>query len=199
MRDPRTARRSVPTQMLFRLQAKPALECGSPLPLCRSADSLATEALANVGLVRAVSVSTLLGDGRAAGLSRLPMPYRTWDFDRVFHLVSACFTWFQLREKIRRGVYEARNLELATGQPFVKHQIPTSKRQRTFKCQSPNDLLANVRIGLGAWELVLPWSLDVGAWSFVAFHAIWAHFCSISVPNGRRCFTLFHLVALTPR
>src|SRR5579884_1250862 len=103
MRDPRTARRSVPTQMLFRLQAKPALECGSPLPLCRSADSLATEALANVGLVRAVSVSTLLGDGRAAGLSRLPMPYRTWDFDRVFHLVSACFTWFQLSGKKNRN------------------------------------------------------------------------------------------------
>src|SRR5579884_3814146 len=115
MRDPRTAQRSVPTRIgsvstlqravfghakawtpytlagraLLRVQAKPALECGSPLPLCRSADSL----------VRAVSVSTLLGDGRAAGLSRLPMPYRTRDFDRVFHLVSACFTWFQLSGK----------------------------------------------------------------------------------------------------
>src|SRR5579884_587151 len=89
MRDPRTAQRSVPTRMPLRLQAKPALECGNPLPLCRSADSL----------VRAVSVSTLLGDGRAAGLSRLPMPYRTRDFDRVFHLVSACFTWFQLSGK----------------------------------------------------------------------------------------------------
>ncbi|HZV33313.1 MAG TPA: hypothetical protein VFB72_01955, partial [Verrucomicrobiae bacterium] len=46
---------------------------------------------------------TLLGDGRAAGLSRLPMPYRTRDFDRVFHLVSACFTWFQLSGKKNRN------------------------------------------------------------------------------------------------
>src|SRR5579884_1659594 len=117
----------------------------------------------------------------------------------VFHLVSACFTWFQLSGKKEEASVRSEIPSWQRVQPFVKHQISTSKRQRTFKCQSPNDLLANVRIGLGAWELVLPWSLDVGAWSFVAFPAVLDHFCSISVPNGRRRFTLFHLVALTPR
>jgi len=61
-----------------------------------------------------------------------------------------------------------------------------------FKCQSPNDLLANVRISLGAWELVLQWSLDVGVWSFVASRAILTHFCSISVPQWSQ---VFHLVS----
>src|SRR5579884_1532298 len=118
MRDPRTAQRSVPTRMLLRVQAKPALECGSPLPLCRSADSL----------VRAVSVSTLLGDGRAAGLSSLPMPYRTRDFDRVFHLVSACFTWFQLSGKKNRNG-EAENL---------RFQLRGTDAQQVFAdCQCP--------------------------------------------------------------
>src|SRR5579884_2945633 len=118
---------------------------------------------------------------------------------RVFHLVSACFTWFQLSGKKEEASVRSEIPSWQRVQPFVKHQIPTSKHQRMFKWQSPNDLLANVRIGLGAWELVLPWSLDVGAWSFVAFHAIWALFCSIYGSNGCRRFTLFHLVALTTR
>src|SRR5579884_3950021 len=51
-----------------------------------------------------------------------------------------------------------------------------------FKCQSPNESLANGRISLGAWELVLQWSLDVGVWCFVSLRVILTLFCSISVP-----------------
>jgi len=68
-----------------------------------------------------------------------------------------------------------------------------------FKCQSPSEPLANLRISLGAWELVLQWSLDVGVWCFVALPAIWTHFCFLSGSKGRRRCTLLHLVALTTR
>jgi len=67
-----------------------------------------------------------------------------------------------------------------------------------FKCQSPTEPPANLRIRLGAWELVLQWSLDVGVWCFVSLRVILTHFCSISVPivaGVSACFTSFHLVS----
>jgi len=61
--------------------------------LCRvisygSAGSLGTVALAEVSLVRRVDL------GRTNRLRKVSSG--TWDFEQVFHLVSACFTWFQL-------------------------------------------------------------------------------------------------------
>jgi len=66
----------------------------------RSADSLFTVALAEVNLVR-------MDFGRTNRLSKVSSGTR--DFDRVFHLVSACFTWFQLFGKKKRNA-EAENL-----------------------------------------------------------------------------------------
>src|SRR5579884_1562216 len=201
----------------------------------RSADSL----------VRAVSVSTLLGDGRAAGLSRLPMPYRTRDFDRVFHLVSACFTWFQLSgKKNRNGKAENWRFQLrgtlhllersagfsrvwcggvapgcsllrlvaATGKKLeeasVKREISTAQRSKApnTNIQAPENVQMPITktislqryasvLALGNWCFNGTWMLAFGAsWHSLPF---WTHFCSISVPSGRRRFTLFHLVALT--
>jgi|SRR5579884_96001 len=125
----------------------------------------------------------------SAWTSAKPIGYERSAPERV--ILSRCCTWLQLvapgcsyQEKIGTG-------RLKT-EVFIKHQIPTSKHQRMFKCQSSNDLLANLRISLGAWELVLEWSLDVGVSCFVAFRAILAHFCSISVPQGSQAL---HLVA----
>jgi len=111
---------------------------------------------------------------------------------RVFHLVSACFTWFQLSGKKEEASVRSEIPSWQRVQPFVKHQIPTSKRQRTFKCQSPNDLLANVRIGLGTWELVLPWSLDVGR---LELRGIPCHFGAFLFHIWFQWSQAFHLVS----
>src|SRR5579884_3217052 len=81
---------------------------------------------------------------------------------QVFHLVSACFTWFQLSGKKEEASVrsEITSWQRAAIRKAPKYQHPSAREM--FTCQSPNDLLANVRIGLGTWELVLPWSLDVG-------------------------------------
>jgi len=70
----------------------------------RSADSLFTVALAEVNLVRVES-------GRTDRLREVSPGTR--DFDEVFHLVSACFTWFQLYgEKNRSGRAENLRFQL---------------------------------------------------------------------------------------
>jgi len=109
-----------------KVQAATALWAGC-VALCRiisdgSADSLP------LPIVYPLS-SILAFDGRAAGLSRLPMPYRTWDFDRVFHLVSACFTWIHLSGK-KIANWEAENL---------RFQLRGTDAQQVFAdCQCPS-------------------------------------------------------------
>jgi hypothetical protein len=46
----------------------------------------------------------------------------------------------------------------------AKHQHPTSNFQRSFKHQAPSSDSAR---GFEALNLVLLWSLDVGAWCFI--------------------------------
>src|SRR5579884_2169777 len=89
-----------------------------------SADSLVAIALAEVNLVRVDS-------GRTYQLRKISSETRY--FDQMFHLVSACFTWFQLSGKKNR-VEEAENLRFQLRGTDAQQRVPTTRF--TYACSS---------------------------------------------------------------
>jgi len=131
--------------------------------LCRiisdgSSDSLFAVALAEVNLVRPVSVSANARTDAQQVLADCQCPYQIrCRSGQVFHLVSACFTWFHLLGK-----------KIGAGR--LKTYVFSYKRTHSRSLQTAN---------------TLPRPFHLREWSAGDFHAF--------------RFTLFHLVALTPR
>jgi len=113
-------------------------------------------------------------------------------------LVAGCCTWLQLvaaccsyREKIRRGICEARNLELAMGSAIRK--APNTNIQALENVQMPITKRPPCKrasvLALGNWCFNGAWMLAFGAsWQFLPFGRIF-------VPYLFQASQAFHLVS----
>jgi len=123
--------------------------------------------------------SILAFGGRAAA-----RPYQ------VFHLVSACFTWFQLSgEKNWSG--EAENLRF--------YKAPNTNIQAPENVQMPITKRSPCKPAHRSWRLGIGVSMELGGWHLVLrgiachFGAFLFHICSKWSQGVSACFTWLHL------